>query len=190
MSSRYETLTLSTLAGLFSIKGLYAISYAFIFGASVWVSFFGGTIAYRTLPRQQFGALQHRTFPVYFRSIEIVTSLLLAIWTFSHPDIVSRWHNPAFADVAQAWTLASVLLMQGANDWIIGPLTSKTMFERHRLEKSEGKPYNAEGVSDEMKALNRKFGTLHGVSSLFNLGAVIALAFHGLWLGNVGFRGY
>jgi hypothetical protein len=43
-----------------------------------------------------------------------------------------------------------------------------------------------------MKALNRKFGMLHGISSLCNLGAVIALIFHGLWLGhiNTGLKGY
>jgi hypothetical protein len=40
-----------------------------------------------------------------------------------------------------------------------------------------------------MKALNRKFGSLHGVSSLFNLFAVIALGFHGLWIGNYGVKG-
>jgi hypothetical protein len=41
-----------------------------------------------------------------------------------------------------------------------------------------------------MKALNRKFGMLHGISSLANLGAVIALGFHGLWIGNAGVKGY
>ena len=37
-----------------------------------------------------------------------------------------------------------------------------------------------------MKALNKRFGTLHGLSSLTNLFAVIALLFHGLWIANVG----
>jgi hypothetical protein len=41
-------------------------------------------------------------------------------------------------------------------------------------------------VSAKMRALNTKFGSLHGISSLVNLGAVIALGFHGLWIGNVG----
>jgi len=62
------------------------------------------------------------------------------------------------------------------------------MFERMRLEKDEGKTYNESGVSDQMKALNRRFGMLHGVSSLANLGAVIALGFHGLWIGNAGLK--
>lgn len=37
-----------------------------------------------------------------------------------------------------------------------------------------------------MKALNKRFGTLHGLSSLTNLFAVIGLVFHGLWITNVG----
>jgi len=40
-----------------------------------------------------------------------------------------------------------------------------------------------------MKALNRRFGMLHGISSLANLAAVIALGFHGLWIGNAGVKG-
>lgn len=83
---------------------------------------------------------------MFFRSSEIVSALLLALWTLSHPDVLLSWYNPVVADVAQAWALASVLLAQGANDFVVGPLTSKTMFERQKLEKAEGKNYNDEGV--------------------------------------------
>jgi len=85
------------------------------------------------------------------------------------------------------------------------------MFQRQKLEKEEGKVYSDPGVSrsrmcldfncrssytssnqvsSEMKALNRQFGMLHGISSLANLGAIIALGFHGLWIGNAGVKGY
>lgn len=37
-----------------------------------------------------------------------------------------------------------------------------------------------------MKALNSKFSQLHGISSLLNLFANIALVFHGLWVGTKG----
>lgn len=60
------------------------------------------------------------------------------------------------------------------------------MFQRHRLEKEEGKNYNEPGVSAQMKALNAKFGMLHGISSLDNLGAIVALTLHGLWIGSYG----
>lgn len=37
-----------------------------------------------------------------------------------------------------------------------------------------------------MRSLNRTFSQLHGISSLLNLGAFFALAFHGLWIANKG----
>jgi hypothetical protein len=37
-----------------------------------------------------------------------------------------------------------------------------------------------------MKALNRRFGALHGISSLANLAAIFSLGFHGLWIGAAG----
>jgi hypothetical protein len=39
-----------------------------------------------------------------------------------------------------------------------------------------------------MKAMNKRFGILHGLSSLFNLLVVIALIFHGLWITNGGLK--
>ncbi|KAG5353449.1 hypothetical protein C0989_006605 [Termitomyces sp. Mn162] len=170
---------------------------------ALWVTFFGGVIAFRTLrmysteisgqacssgntARQMFGNLQHKTFPIYFVISMVLSSALLTLWTLSHPNVVAHITRPYVADVAQAYALATVLLGQGFNYFVIGPLTSK---QRHKLEKDEGKAYNEPGVSDAMKALNRRFGTLHGVSSLANLGSVIALGFHGLWIGSFGLKG-
>ncbi|PPQ62791.1 hypothetical protein CVT24_000485, partial [Panaeolus cyanescens] len=139
--------------------------------------------------RQQFGNLQHKTFPVYFVLSMALSSSLLAVWTLNHPNVLKNLTQPLVADVAQAYLLGSVLAGQGFNYFIIGPLTSKTMFKRHKLEKEEGKLYSEPGVSAEMKSLNRRFGMLHGISSLANLNAVIALGLHGLWIGNAGIKG-
>ncbi|KAI5119914.1 hypothetical protein M0805_000879 [Coniferiporia weirii] len=184
--SKPEVLSLSSIVDLFDLKGLYLIGYSWLFGMSLWVTFFGGVIAYKALPKQQFGALQHRTFPVYFVISIALSSTLLGLWTYSHPDVLANLTAFRAVDVVQAYTIASIALLQGANHFVVGPLTSKIMFQRHRLEKAEGKSYNEEGVSNEMKALNRKFSQMHGWSSLFNLEAVIALIFHGLWIGHYG----
>jgi len=184
--AQVQTLSSSSLLALFNFGSLYLIGYAWLLGMSVWVTFFAGTIAFRALPRQQFGALQHRVFPVYFVISIVIGSGLLGLWTRSHPAVLEHIAKPAVVDVAQAYTLASVILLQAANHFVIGPLTSKTMFQRHKLEKEEGKAHNEPGVSDAMKALNSKFGTLHGVSSLANLFVVVALLFHGLWIGTAG----
>ncbi|KAL7285745.1 hypothetical protein ACG7TL_000853 [Trametes sanguinea] len=183
------------------------------------------TIAFKTLPRQQFGNLQHRTFPIYFVLSIALSSSLLGLWVYSHPSVLQNYLHPTQGDVAQAYALAAVVLSQASNHAIIGPLTSKwvlymeveasletesiclsrTMFKRHKLEKEEGKAYNEPNVSTlfdfpysmvadsavrkvsaEMKALNKLFAQLHGISSLANLTAFLALLFHGLWIGNTG----
>ncbi|PCH33360.1 hypothetical protein WOLCODRAFT_135081 [Wolfiporia cocos MD-104 SS10] len=184
--SQTQTLSLSAVLGLFNLSSLYLIGYAWLLGMSIWVTFFAGTIAFRTLPRHQFGALQHRIFPVYFVISIALSSGLLALWMRTHPAVRTHYAAPTVADVAQAYVLGAVLLFQALNHLVIGPLTSKTMFQRQKLEKAEGKVYNEPGVSKEMQALNSRFGTLHGVSSLANLLAVFALLFHGLWIGNFG----
>ncbi|KIM48334.1 hypothetical protein M413DRAFT_440057 [Hebeloma cylindrosporum] len=188
--AKVNVITFTTLTNLISLDGLYLIGYAWLFGMSIWISFFGGVIAYKTLPRHQFGALQHKTFPIYFVLSIFLSSSLLAIWILKHPDVLVYLARPNVGDVAQVYALGSVLSSQALNYFVIGPLTSQTMFKRHRLEKEEGKLYNEAGVSADMKALNRRFGMLHGISSLANLSAVIALGFHGLWIGNVGVQGY
>ena len=76
------------------------------------------------------------------------------------------------------------------------------MFERDKLEREEGKSYQDPQVralsykvshvevlivlqaSDKMKSLNKRFGMLHSISSLVNLGVLLSLIFHGLWIAN------
>ncbi|KDQ54791.1 hypothetical protein JAAARDRAFT_196194 [Jaapia argillacea MUCL 33604] len=195
--------TSATFKSLFSVNGLYLVLYSWVFGMAVWVTFFGGIIALKTLPRHQFGTLQHRTFPIYFLLSLSLTSVLVGLWTWKHSDIwtgglkVGKWGGGWVVgrvgmdgDLVQFWTLVGVCVCMAVNQFVVGPLTSRTMFQRHRLEKEEGKGYDEVGVSKEMKALNAKFSGLHGVSSLLNLGAVIALGFHGLWIGEYGVKGY
>ncbi|KAF8350186.1 hypothetical protein F5887DRAFT_419303 [Amanita rubescens] len=188
--AKVEVLTIRNLFDVFSPSGLYVVAYAWLFGMSFWNTFFGGVIAYKTLPRQQFGALQHKTFPIYFLISIALSSLMIVYWVFTHPDVATYILRPEVTDVAQLYALLTIFGCQALNYFVIGPITSKTMFERHKLEKEEGKSYNESNVSDKMKALNRRFGMLHGISSLFNLTAVIAAGFHGLWIGNAGVKGY
>jgi hypothetical protein len=110
--------------------------------------------------------LQHKTFPVYFVQSIILSGSLLAIWIQKHPHVVQNAFKPWFLDVAQAYALAIVLIGQGLNYFVVGPMTSKCvlslplgwdedvltdecrlMFKRHKLEKEEGKAYNEPGVS-------------------------------------------
>ncbi|GBE78398.1 hypothetical protein BKA93DRAFT_808756 [Sparassis latifolia] len=181
-----DLLSTSSLLKLINPSGVYLLGYAWLCGMSIWVSFLGGVIALKTLPRHQFGTLQHRTFPVYFVISILLASALLGLWAYGHPAVLIHWDDPKVADVAQAYTLAAVVLLQAGNYFVVGPMTSRVMFKRHKLEKEESKGYDESGVSDSMKTVNKQFSALHGASSLLNLCAVISLLFHGLWIGNAG----
>jgi len=75
--------------------------------------------------RHQFGTLQHKTFPIYFVQSMAISAALLSVWVFKHPDVLTHIRQPKVADVAQAYALASVLLSQGFNYFVIGPMTSR-----------------------------------------------------------------
>lgn len=77
------------------------------------------------IARQQFGALQHRTFPWYFNLSIALSSGLLVLWNLGHPNVLANLSNPRIADVAQAYTLGTVIVSQLANQAVVGPLTSK-----------------------------------------------------------------
>jgi len=185
-----QLLDISTLSALFNFDALYQILFSFLFGMTIWVTFIGGFIAIAALPRQQFGTLQAKSFPIYFGLSLGLDSALLALWTLSHPDVIPAYLQPQRADVAQAYALVVVGILTSINLFVLSPYTTKIMFQRHRLEREEGKGSSDPTASPAMKALNKKFGSLHGISSLTNLGAVIGLIFHGLWLGTFGLQKY
>ncbi|KAI0281597.1 hypothetical protein BGY98DRAFT_190655 [Russula aff. rugulosa BPL654] len=181
-----DRLTFATLLGLLNLRGLYTLGFSIIFGASLWVTFIGGVIAYKTLPRQQFGALQQRLFPVYFNLNAIVSSGLLFAWIRNHSTVIAELAHPTVPDVSQAYALGVVAIAHALNIVCFGPATSKLLTMRLKLEKEEGKDAHDPNVSADMKKLNAKFARLHGYSSLANLIAFIALVFHGLWIGSYG----
>ena len=63
------------------------------------------------------------------------------------------------------------------------PLTTATMFEKHKVERAAGDDAaasNAQQSSPELKRLGKRFGMLHGISSLLNLFTLGAAHVH-LW---------
>lgn len=167
-------------------------------GTSYWVTFVGGVVCsfereattssltklqimFKHLPRQMFGSVQSRLFPVYF-SIQSATSVaLLWLWT--------KGARPSNKN--QLWRMNKYLLAfcataSVANMLVIGPWTTAIMKKRHRLERLEGTTYNAPQKSDEMRKLNKQFGTAHGVSSLLNLFFVIASTVHTAYIASNG----
>jgi hypothetical protein len=72
-----------------------------------------------------------------------------------------------------------------ANLLYVGPKTTEIMRLRKHQETKDGKKSYDEGPhSQEMQALNKQFGVLHGISSLTNLVGLGAMIWYGAVLGS------
>jgi len=164
-----------------------------LLGSAIWGSFVAGVIAYKTLPRQQFGNLQSKTFPKYFLFNCYGSAALGINWLYNHPGTLSRMLDPSIfrmPSVFNAWIIGVGLFgMSLLNYAVITPWTSGLMFQRHKLERSEGKSYDDPAASAEMKDLTKQFHLAHSASSIANLVYLGALVFHSAWVANYGFLG-
>ncbi|GAA5973318.1 hypothetical protein JCM11641_003070 [Rhodosporidiobolus odoratus] len=183
---------LSTYRSLIAPRGLYSLTLGSVLGTTLWHSFIGGPaslphlpsasrrIAYTTLARPHFAALQAALFPRFFALQSIASAALLGL--YARAGKVSNWKTSLRSD-RNVWALA-VMLAAGLGNWaVVGPWTTSTMRRRHRREKIEGKEYNDPTVSPQMLSLNSKFAKLHGVSSLLNLAFFLAAAGHAAVVG-------
>jgi len=63
---------------VFTSTGPYhLLSYASVTGLTLWHSFVGGPVAFKVLPRPQFGLLQSKLFPIYFLSQSVLNGICL-----------------------------------------------------------------------------------------------------------------
>ncbi|KAG8624151.1 hypothetical protein KVT40_009127 [Elsinoe batatas] len=161
-------------------KAFHIISYGTFLGATFFQSFIAGPVAFKTLPRPMFSRLQQTTFPVFFWLQTILSALTILTYP-GETQVAAAGHSlrsnagPSglLADsniLPVALPLGAMLITSVANLAVLGPVTTKTMKQRHHQETRDGKKsYDAGPHSPEMQRLNKKFGILHGVSSLSNL---------------------
>jgi hypothetical protein len=110
--------------------------------------------------------------------------LLLTYPSPSGPPSLGRF--PAFHE-SNRWDVAAPLVLMtlsGAVNWFgLLPMTRVVKEARKRQETKEGKiPDGSGSQSDEMKALNKRFGMLHGLSNVVNLVEIIATIAYGIVL--------
>lgn len=74
--------------------------------------------------------------------------------------------------------------MTGLANWVVLlPATKACIVERRKQEEKDGKrSWDPAPHSQEMAALNKKFGMLHGVSSLLNVVHLVATVVYGVTL--------
>jgi hypothetical protein len=138
-------------------------------GTTVYTTFFAGVLMFKNLPRQTFGRLQSHLFPAYF-SILAACQVIQAATLFLSPTGLARPQAISLG-VGLAATLANLLWAE--------PAATESMFKRYALE---GAAPGAGRDEAAITALKKEFGKLHGLSSLFNLAALVACVSHGVWL--------
>lgn len=152
---------------------LHLLAFGSWFGCSVWVSFVAGVVTFHTLPRHVFGRLQSKLFPAYFVFSAIAVAIAIGSAALLGRETRSLW-------VVLATVAANLLYLE--------PETTRVMFLRHAVERRLGTgqeigllaPKDPAKANDpELKALSKKFGILHGISTSLNM---VALGFGCYWI--------
>lgn len=116
------------------LRLVHLLVFATVYGSSIWVNFIGGHVLARAIPRQQFGFLQSKLYPVYFSTVACGLAICLLAHSAVHP-----WRSSAKAQRWADCNLIFSLLLTLANMLYFEPLATKTLFERLRMEKEEGR---------------------------------------------------
>ncbi|KAJ5198789.1 uncharacterized protein N7459_008652 [Penicillium hispanicum] len=161
----------------------HVLSYGTLLGTQFFQSFVGGVVAFRALPRPQFSSLQAAIFPIYF-SMQSALPVVVAL-TASRGGQALGISGLAAPENRYTTLLpmATVAVTGLINQIVLRPLTMKIMRERKHQETRDGKKsYDPAPHSKEMVALNKRFGRVHGISSLVNLISLVATVCYGVVL--------
>lgn len=148
-----------------STAGAFAslLSTSVFVGATAWTTFFSGIVMFRHLPKPVFGDLQAKLFPVYFGLQTVSSAATLAL------TATGRAGGGGTAETAKARAVAAgaALAFSLLNLAVLEPLTTAAMYRRRAAQAEDSKL-----SADEKKTANKRFGMLHGLSSLTNLFAL------------------
>ncbi|XP_007526029.2 transmembrane protein 205 [Erinaceus europaeus] len=177
--------------GVVAVVHLLVLSGAW--GMQVWMTFASGFLLFRNLPRHTFGLVQSKLFPFYFHTSLACALINLFIWLSQ-----KKWAQFTWWDVGQLLLLAASTILAALNARWLGPRTTAAMWALQAAEKERGlgrevpgsqggpDPYLQLRARDpEYAARRQAFVRAHGLSSLCNLGCLLAsgLGLAGLGLG-------
>ena len=167
----------------FTLKGFYLLTWGTALGTNVWHSI-SSFKAYSTLTHETFSHLTATTTPTYLATTSTLTGALLGTHLYFHPVLVSsplrqpHWYQ--IEEGVQGLFILAALVPQVVNWLVVAPAATRVMYERHRLERTEGKGFDSPNPSQAMTEANQRFQLLHGLSSALNSVALVALVGLGL----------
>jgi len=162
----------------------HILFYGTLLGSSIFHSFVGGIIQFKVLSRPQFSILQQNQFPIYFGLQTVLPALLILTYPRVSGSVAGSL--PALNAGDRYGVLLPLVTMCfcGAVNWFgLGPMNTAVIKKRKHQETKDGKKYYEPGPhSEEMKTLNKRFGMLHGLSSLVNLIEILVTIAYGVVL--------
>ncbi|KAI1170731.1 hypothetical protein F4777DRAFT_568190 [Nemania sp. FL0916] len=168
---------------LFNPAPYHVISYGALLGTQFFHTFINSIISFKVLARPQFAVLQRAVFPAYF-GIQTAAPIVLAL---TYPGGVLPQGISGVLHPTNRWgvlvPLTTAFVTGLTNLVYFLPETNKVTAQRRHQETKESKESQGKAQqSKEMKALNKKFGKLHGYSSLFNLMTLVCTVAYGVHL--------
>ncbi|KAI8002856.1 Transmembrane protein 205 [Camellia lanceoleosa] len=129
---------------------VHLLGFATAYGMCMWVTFLSSYVLAGALPRQQFGVVQSKIYPVYFRAMAY--SILVAL--LGH--LLGKRKRLLLFSVAEMFVvyhLVASLVLILVNLLYLEPRATKVMIERMKIEKEEGRVSSNTNTSS--KAANR-----------------------------------
>ncbi|KAK1386871.1 hypothetical protein POM88_015049 [Heracleum sosnowskyi] len=189
--------------GINSMVGvLHLLGFSVAFGMSMWVTFASSYILRDALPRQQFGMLQSKVYPVYFKVQACSIGVALIAHLYGRKFLLNRW------EVINVTNIVISVLLSLVNLRYLEPRATQVMFQRVKLEKDAGRgrvtSRLTSGIADdagdepvtatterqeevqpetETCALSEKLRTWNRLSSYVNVMTLMSLSLHLVYLG-------
>ncbi|PIA47120.1 hypothetical protein AQUCO_01400073v1 [Aquilegia coerulea] len=193
---------------------LHLLGLATAYGLSMWVTFVSSYVLAGILPKQQFGMVQSKIYPVYFKALLGSIGCSLIAYILRHP----QWGLNTF----QAHNMMACLGLVLFNLLCLEPQATKVMFDKMKLEKEEGRGTTAEqqdvgepaastttpratpgegipdgipgepsakrveepeGVTCQLRELNKRLEKLNTISSLLNVVTLMSVTWQLVYLG-------
>ncbi|WKA11299.1 hypothetical protein VitviT2T_028812 [Vitis vinifera] len=183
---------------------IHILGFATAYGVCVWVTFFSSFVLAGALPNQQFGIVQSKIYPFYFKIMASCVGLALLGHALSQGEKVLLGKPDLFQGHALLATLHIILI----NLLYLEPRATKVMFERIRVENEErkgqessrvepgkeGEPttgasgpqvmgrLDQETVNNQILELNEMLKKLNAYSSFLNILTLMVLKLHLVYL--------
>ncbi|KAL8133709.1 uncharacterized protein LOC141712635 [Apium graveolens] len=181
---------------------LHLLGFSIAFGMSMWVTFASSNILGEALPRQQFGMLQSKVYPVYFKVQACSIGVAFIAHLYGRRFLLNRW------EVINVTNIVIAMLLSLVNLLYLEPRATQVMFQRVKLEKDAGRgrvtSRLSSGIADDAgepvtatterqeevqpetstSVLSEKLRTLNRLSSYVNVLTLMSLSLHLVYLGH------